>query len=148
MAIESHANSPCVLMFIYTALYLEVIEDWFWGSPFSDTLAIRQDLGVLRYVVHRDAETSPPDISDMPRTLTALDDVAVDIGFSYTIIVKLIALLNETLKEHDASDSKRAITALQERTDLMFLRNEDLGEHVKNMRNNVQSMVQMVSPMI
>jgi hypothetical protein len=144
MTMKSSASLPHLIMFIYTSLCFESIEMFFRGSPLTDLYAIQNDLGVAQYFLPNKDQPKAPDIKDMPLTLTALGSVATNVEMANKAIAKHIALLNELLNEFDTLDPRGTTMKLRSRIDLLLLRNQELDLTLQDMRQQVQSMVQMV----
>jgi hypothetical protein len=145
MAMKTCANLPHLLMFIHIALYLESIDKMMNAELKQDYFAIREELGISRYIEYYIVTNNAPDIRDMPRTLTALGSAATDIGTASKTIGQHITILNEFSDEFGTLDTNGTNMALQERIGVLRLRNDELQKAVQDMKDDVQSMVQMAS---
>jgi hypothetical protein len=145
MAMKTCANLPHLLMFIHIALYLESIDKMMNAELKQDYFAIREELGISRYIEYYIVTNTAPDIRDMPRTLTALGSAATDIGAASKTIAQHITILKEFSDEFGTLDPIDTNMALQERIGVLRLRNDELQASVQSMKDDVQSMVQMAS---
>jgi hypothetical protein len=145
-------------MYIYLRLYLDFVDALFQGSAISDFYAIRQELGVAIqrdvvqpgppvsaiYNLHAQPSTKVPDITDMPRTLTALYTIATDSGMTNKTIEGHITFLDKLLDDFADLDDTGTNLAMRERITMLHLRATSLHERIQEVKENVQSMVQMV----
>jgi hypothetical protein len=143
MTMNSSANLPHILVFVYITLHIEKAEESFHRSLWSVIYAVQENLGIFAY--HKpDEEVEAPDIKDMPTKLTSLDTIATALEMEKKLIAQQIALLIELADEFDTHSSVGINKKFRERINILRLRNDHLHERIKETRANLQSMMQMV----
>jgi chaperonin cofactor prefoldin len=143
MTMNSSANLPHNLVFVYITLHIEKAEESFHRSLWSVIYAVQENLGIFAY--HKpDQEVDAPDIRDMPTKLTSLDTIATALEMEKKSIAQQIALLVELSDEFDTNHSTGTDVKFRERINILRLRNEHLHERIRETRANLQSMMQMV----
>jgi hypothetical protein len=143
MTMNSSANLPHILVFVYITLHIEKAEESFHRSLWSVIYAVQENLGIFAY--HKpDEEVEAPDIKDMPTKLTSLDTITTALEMEKKLIAQQIALLIELADEFDTHSSVGINKKFRERINILRLRNDHLHERIKETRANLQSMMQMV----
>ncbi|KAF2825367.1 hypothetical protein CC86DRAFT_456555 [Ophiobolus disseminans] len=143
LASKEHAYQPHLLPFIYTAQHLQCLEDFFRGLPAGEYYSIMRTLGADSYH-EREERPTPPDLTDMPRTLTALTRMTADVASVKETIGQQIELVTKWAEEFPKLEDGKEDVAMRERLRLMGQYCEQVGLDVREMSETIQAMVQMV----
>jgi hypothetical protein len=143
-AAKEQAYQPCLIPILMTDMALTGLQD-FSSRTYDDFLPVREAMGCNLYF-NPESKYTAPDLTDMPRKLTALLNVGASNTASLLATRVVIDCLDTQLKDEQRYQDGELIVRMRDHLTLMREVVDGTKRRNDYLKESVQAQVQMVQP--